>query len=180
MLTGVNANYSILGLGIWHRSQSEPLAHFQSSETSVHPHGILIVVENSRKDSFAELLTSLSAEALTRGKQFERLVKWWLTQDPIWSRKIQNVWLWDEWPEYPGRDIGIDLVAEMTDGTLCAVQAKCFDENRDIPKSELDSFISAATHLTFQHRLLVATTDGLSANAKRMLADQHVVRATRS
>jgi superfamily II DNA or RNA helicase len=90
------------------------------------------------------------------------------------------VWLWDEWPEYPGRDIGIDLVAEMTDGTLCAVQAKCFDENRDIPKSELDSFISAASQRTFQHRLLVATTDGLSANAKRMLADQHVVRVMRS
>lgn len=126
------------------------------------------------------LLSTLSPEALTRGKQFERLAKWWLTQDPIWSRKIKNVWLWDEWPEYPGRDIGIDLVAEMTDGTLCAVQAKCFDENRDIPKSELDSFISAASNRTFQHRLLVATTDGLSANAKRMLADQHVVRVMRS
>jgi predicted helicase len=82
--------------------------------------------------SFSVLLASLSSDALTRGKQFERLVKWWLTQDPIWSRKIKNVWLWDEWPEYPGRDIGIDLVAEMTDGTLCAVQAKCFDENRDV------------------------------------------------
>jgi superfamily II DNA or RNA helicase len=115
-----------------------------------------------------------------RGKQFERLVKWWLTQDPIWSRKVKNVWLWDEWPDYPGRDIGIDLVAEMTDGTLCAVQAKCFDENRDIPKSELDSFISAASQRTFQHRLLVATTDGLSANAKRMLADQLVVPVMRS
>ncbi len=132
------------------------------------------------KDGFNSLLSSLSPDALTRGKQFERLVKWWLTQDPIWSRKITNVWLWDEWPDYPGRDIGIDLVAEMTDGTLCAVQAKCFDENRDIPKSELDSFVSAASHRTFQHRLLVATTDGLSANAKRMLADQHVVRVMRS
>ena len=130
--------------------------------------------------SFSVLLSSLSPDPLTRGKQFERLVKWWLKQDPIWSRKIKNVWLWDEWPDYPGRDIGIDLVAEMTDGTLSAVQAKCFDENRDIPKSELDSFISAACHRTFQHRLLVSTTDGLSANAKRMLADQHVVRVMRS
>jgi len=130
--------------------------------------------------SFKGLLSSLSVDPHMRGKQFERLVKWWLTQDPIWSRKIQKVWLWDEWPDYPGRDIGIDLVAEMTDGTLCAVQAKCFDEKRDIPKSELDSFISAASHRIFQHRLLVATTDGLSANAKRMLADQHVVRVMRS
>jgi superfamily II DNA or RNA helicase len=145
-----------------------------------HPRERINDVEHESAGSFEALLTSLSNEPLTKGKQFERLVKWWLTQDPIWSRKIKNVWLWDEWPEYPGRDIGIDLVAEMTDGTLCAVQAKCFDEYRDIPKSELDSFISAASHRTYQHRLLVATTDGLSANAKRMLADQHVVPVMRS
>ena len=97
-------------------------------------------MEQVTNQGFTALLASLSPDALTRGKQFERLVKWGLTQDPIWSRKITNVWLWDEWPDYPGRDIGIDLVAEMTDGTLCAVQAKWFDENRDIPKSELDCF----------------------------------------
>lgn len=144
------------------------------------PHGRINGVDVKPTPSFATLLSSLSSDALTKGKQFERLVKWWLTQDPIWSRKIKNVWLWDEWPDYPGRDIGIDLVAQMTDGSLCAVQAKCFDENRDIPKSELDSFISAASYRTFQHRLLVATTDGLSVNAKQMLADQHVVRVMRS
>ncbi len=134
----------------------------------------------STESSFTALLTSLSRDPLTRGKQFERLTKWWLTQDPIWSRKVQNVWLWNEWPKYPGRDIGIDLVAQLTDGSLCAIQAKCFDENRDIPKTELDSFISAASHRTFEHRLLVATTDGLSSNARRMLSDQHVVRVMRS
>jgi superfamily II DNA or RNA helicase len=130
--------------------------------------------------SFTALLSSLSPDPLTRGKQFERLSKWWITQDPIRSLDVKQVWLWDEWPEYPGRDIGIDLVAEMFDGTLCAIQAKCFDENRDIPKSELDSFISAASQHTFQHRWLIASTDRLSANARRMLDDQHVVRIMRS
>ena len=118
-------------------------------------------MESQKKESFTTLLSSLSSDPLARGKQFERLTKWWLNQDPIWSRKIKNVWLWDEWPDYPGRDIGIDLVDEMTDGTLYAVQAKCFDENRDIPKSELNSFISTASHHAFEHRLLVATTAGL-------------------
>jgi predicted helicase len=137
-------------------------------------------VSNALESDFMALLTSFSSDPLTRGKQFERLTKWWLTQDPIWSRKIKTVWLWDEWPDYPGRDIGVDLVAEMSDGSLCAIQAKCFDENRAIPKSELDSFISAASPRTFKHRLLVATTDLLSVNARRMLADQHVVRVMRS
>jgi len=126
---------------------------------------------------FRTLLSTLSADALTRGKQFERVTKWWLENDPIHSRQIEKVWLWDEWPEYPGRDIGIDLVARLIDGSLMAVQAKCVDESRSIPKSELDSFVSAASSSTFKHKMLVATTDGLSANAQRMLADQHVVRA---
>jgi predicted helicase len=89
-----------------------------------------------------------------------------LTQDPIRFLDVKQVWLWDEWPDYPGRDIGIDLVAELFDRSLCAIQAKCFDENRDIPKSELDRFISAASQHTFQQRWLIATTDKLSANAR--------------
>lgn len=137
-------------------------------------------MEPLRGIGFELLLATFSNDSYIKGKQFEQLTKWWLTKDPIWSRKITTVWLWDEWPEYPGRDIGIDLVAQMTDGTLCAIQAKCFDENRDIPKSELDSFIAAASQTTFQRRLLVATTDGLSANARRMLKDQHVIRVMRS
>jgi superfamily II DNA or RNA helicase len=125
---------------------------------------------------FRTLLSTLSPDALTRGKQFERVTKWWLENDPIHSRQIEKVWLWDEWPEYPGRDIGIDLVARLIDGSLMAVQAKCVHESRLIPKSELDSFVSAASTSTFKHKMLVATTDGLSANAQRMLTDQHVVR----
>jgi superfamily II DNA or RNA helicase len=130
--------------------------------------------------SFAALLASLSPDAHIRGKQFERIAKWWLTQDPIRFLDVKQAWLWDEWPERSGPDIGIDIVAEMFDGTLCAIQAKCFDENRDIPKSELDSFVSAASHRTFQHRWLIATTDRLSTNARRMLDDQHVTRIMRS
>lgn len=125
---------------------------------------------------FRALLSTLSPDALTRGNQFERVVKWWLENDPRQARQIEKVWLWDDWPDYPGRDIGIDLVARLLDGSLMAVQAKCVDESRSIPKSELDSFVSAASSSTFKHRMLVATTDGLSANAQRMLADQHVTK----
>jgi superfamily II DNA or RNA helicase len=137
-------------------------------------------VSTEPNQSFNSLLASLSPDPHTRGKQFERLAKWWLTQDPKTALEVKQAWLWDEWPDRSGPDIGIDIVAEMCDGTLCAIQAKCFDENRDIPKSELDSFISAASNRTFQHRWLIATTDRLSANARRMLDDQHVTRKMRS
>ena len=134
----------------------------------------------SQTPGFTSLLSSLSPDGHIRGKQFERVAKWWLTQDPLTSLDIKQAWLWDEWPERSGPDIGIDIVAEMFDGTLCAIQAKCFDENRDIPKSELDSFVSAASPRIFQHRWLIATTDKLSANARRMLDDQHITRILRS
>lgn len=126
--------------------------------------------------TFEGLIRSLDTDPLRRGKQFERITKWWLQNDPIHSRDVKKVWLWDEWPDRPGRDIGVDLVAEMRDGSLCAIQSKCFDMGRDIPKSELDSFVSAASTRTFKHRWLVASTDGLSANARRMLRDNHVTQ----
>jgi superfamily II DNA or RNA helicase len=126
--------------------------------------------------TFEGLIRSLDADPLRRGKQFEKITKWWLQNDPIHSRDVKKVWLWDEWPDRPGRDIGVDLVAEMRDGSLCAIQSKCFDVGRDIPKSELDSFVSAASTRTFKHRWLVASTDGLSANARRMLRDNHVTQ----
>ena len=126
--------------------------------------------------TFEGLIRSLDSDPLRRGKQFEKITKWWLQNDPIHSRDVKKVWLWDEWPDRPGRDIGVDLVAEMRDGSLCAIQSKCFDMGRDIPKSELDSFVSAASTRTFKHRWLVASTDGLSANARRMLRDNHVTQ----
>lgn len=130
--------------------------------------------------TFGGLIESLDQDPHSRGKQFEKIVKWWLTQDPLLSRDIKKVWLWNEWPGRTGSDIGIDLVAEMFDGSLTAIQAKCFDPVRDIPKSELDSFISAASPRKFAHRLLVASTDGLSSNARRTLDDNQVVKVMRS
>ncbi len=125
---------------------------------------------------FRTLLTTLSPDAFTRGKQFERVVKWWLENDPLQSRDIEKVWLWNDWPDRSGPDIGIDLVARLTDGSLMAIQAKCVDESRSIPKSELDSFVSAASPAIFDHKMLVATTDGLSANARQMIDDQRVTK----
>ena len=118
--------------------------------------------------TFAGLLGSMDADVNRRGRQFERVVRWWLGNvlvNPFAPHRIEDVWLWDEWPDRPGPDIGIDLVARLSDGSLCAVQAKCIDEAADIPKSQLDSFVSAASTAVFAHRLLVATHAGSTAAA---------------
>lgn len=129
---------------------------------------------------FNSFIESLDPDSRIRGKQFEKTVKWWLQNDPIHCREYKKVWLWDEWPERSGPDIGIDLVALRHDNTLCAIQAKCFASDSSIPKSEIDSFISAASPRKFAHRMLVSTTDGLSANARKTLRDNHITLILRS
>lgn len=129
---------------------------------------------------FNSFIESLDSDPRIRGKQFERTVRWWLQNDPIHCREYKKVWLWDEWPERNGPDIGIDLVALKHDNTLCAIQAKCFASDSSIPKSEIDSFISAASPRKFVHRVLVSTTDGLSANARKTLRDNHITLVLRS
>ena len=126
----------------------------------------------------AALLETLDADPWRRGKAFEKYAKNWLEADPVWSSKFSDVWLWDEWPGRSGPDIGIDIVAKGPDG-LWAIQVKCFDESASIPKTEIDSFLSAASHRIFQHRLLVATTNKLSSNASQTLQAQGVVKVLR-
>ena len=130
--------------------------------------------------NFTKLIQSFDEDALRRGKQFEKAVKYLLQNDPKHKRKFKYVWLWDEFPERTGPDIGIDVVAQGHDNSLCAIQAKCFDPGRDIPKSDIDSFISAASPRKYAHRMLVATTDGLSANARKTLRDNHVTLVLKS
>lgn len=130
-----------------------------------------------------ELLASLDKRPEVRGKQFELICKWWLENSrisPFAPRAVSKVWTWSEWPGRFGPDTGIDLVVRLDDETLAAVQCKCFSENTSIPKTELDSFVSAASPREFSHRLLIATTDLFSRNAKRMLDTQKVIRINRS
>ncbi len=70
---------------------------------------------------------------------------------------------WQTWPDrlrltgLDGRDIGVDLVAELTDGTLAAVQCKCYAETHTVGKKEIDSFLSASEAECFGHRWIVST-----------------------
>ena len=47
-----------------------------------------------------------------KGDKFERLIAAYLRNDPEWTARFSDVWLWSEWPGRDGRpDTGIDLVA---------------------------------------------------------------------
>jgi predicted helicase len=76
--------------------------------------------------SFSAFLSTLDADAGRRGKQFESFVKWFLKNDPEWATQVDEIWLWDEYPQNWGRDCGIDLVFKNRNGEIWAVQAKCY------------------------------------------------------
>ena len=106
------------------------------------------------------------------GKQFEYFVKWFLKADPEWATQVDQVWLWDEWPERWGPDCGVDLVFRHTNGEHWAVQAKCYSTDYYIKKQDVDSFLAESNRSIIKHRLLIATTDHIGPNAKRTCDEQ--------
>ena len=46
-----------------------------------------------------------------KGKPFEVFCKWFLENDPEWSKTVDKVWLWDDYPnKWQRQDLGTDLV----------------------------------------------------------------------
>ncbi|MDD1608261.1 MAG: hypothetical protein LUQ18_07165, partial [Methylococcaceae bacterium] len=90
--------------------------------------------------SIHHLLKQLSPDSNTKGKQFEKITQWFLQNEPEWQAKIEKVWLWADYPDKWGVDRGIDLICQFKDGTLWAVQAKCYHADYALKKADIDSF----------------------------------------
>jgi superfamily II DNA or RNA helicase len=128
--------------------------------------------------SFKKLLKTFSPDSQIRGKQFEKLCKWYLETSPIYKSKLEKVWLWDDWPERWGPDCGIDLIAKDVNGELWAVQAKCYSESSSVTKRDIDSFLSESTNPKIGRRLLIATTDSIAPNAYKVIERQNQLIGT--
>ncbi len=126
--------------------------------------------------SLRALLAQLSPDPHKKGAEFELLVKWFLENEPEYKALIKKVYRWNSSPHRWGRDTGIDLTAEGHDGTLWAIQAKAYDANYYVTKSDVDKFLSESgrqphNRKPFEVRLLVATTDCLGTNARNVLQE---------
>ncbi|MDA1175186.1 MAG: DEAD/DEAH box helicase family protein, partial [Chloroflexi bacterium] len=119
-----------------------------------------------------QVISSLPADSGPKGKAWERLCQWFLLHDPVYASQLRRVWLWDEWPERWGADNGIDLVAEAHDGALWAIQAKAYAETTTVTKADVDSFLSESNREQISFRLLIATTDSVGANARKVMVGQ--------
>ena len=68
------------------------------------------------------------------GRSFEIFCKWFLENDPYWKTQIDQVWLWEHWPNNWGKDLGIDLIFKHKNGDHWAVQSKFYDNDYYIKK----------------------------------------------
>ena len=121
--------------------------------------------------TFSDFLSSFNLEN-TKGTQFEHFVKWFLKNDPEWVTQVDEVWLWDEYPDRWGPDCGVDLVFRHKNGETWAVQAKCYDTKYSITKKDVDTFLSESNRQGIDKRLLIASTDQVGRNARQVCQAQ--------
>ena len=118
-------------------------------------------------------IRSIADSEYDKGQLFERLMKTYFTQDPLYRDRFSEVWLWSEWAalraDFDGKDTGIDLVAEESTGGYCAIQCKCYAPGTRISKAHLDSFISASAREPFTARIVVDTGDEWGPTAKKTI-----------
>jgi superfamily II DNA or RNA helicase len=122
--------------------------------------------------TFDEFITSLNRDfgEQGKGKPFEVFCKWFLQNDPEWSGSVEEVWLWDEYPnKWQGKDLGTDLVFRDNEGQIWAVQAKCYSQHRSTTKKDLNSFLADAGREQVHRMLWMQTTDNMEANAEASL-----------
>ena len=126
--------------------------------------------------SFHEVIGHIRATSESeaqKGRLFERLMKTYFEQDPLYQDRFARVSLWSDWAAaqhgFDSADIGVDLVAEERTGGYCAVQCKCYAPGTRISKGHLDSFISASARDPFTSRMVVDTGDEWGPNARRTL-----------
>ncbi|SMC38963.1 DEAD/DEAH box helicase [Janibacter indicus] len=113
-----------------------------------------------------------------KGSSFEHLIASYLRTAPEFADRFEDVYLWQDWPERGGQaDHGIDIVAkDIHTGGWCAVQAKFYDPQSHINKTDIDTFLSAASNKAFTSKLFVSTTTSWGPTAKHVLDAAEVTR----
>ena len=100
--------------------------------------------------NFDEILNKYRSDSESKfeqGTKFEQLMKRFLQVYPMYRGKFSDIWLWNEFPyrdEISSKDIGIDLVTRTIEGEFWAVQCKFFNEDIEIDKPAVDSFITTS------------------------------------
>ena len=115
-----------------------------------------------------------------KGEAFEQLTKCYLKIDPLYRSMFENVWHHSELPinvkdelKLPSPEIGVDLVAQNTNGTYCAIQCKFHqDRTQNVTYNELSTFFSvterAETYQKIFHRLICTSANEIAKRVRQL------------
>ena len=115
---------------------------------------------SAKSRAFGDVLDEIrssSQNTVEIGTRFERLIKNYFKTDSVRANDFRNVWLWNE-DSCPGKDAvekmfgkrtkkdhGVDLVAQKFDGTLCAIQCKCYERSATLAEKDISNFLALAS-----------------------------------
>ena len=106
-----------------------------------------------------------SATTKEKGDKYEAACVYYLKNDPFYALFFSRVGTiaqaleWDDCPVHDTQDNGIDLMAQTAEaGEWWAIQCKCYDGEKDLPKGICDSFFAHAAYIDGVDSLMVMTT----------------------
>ena len=108
--------------------------------------------------SVREVFDRIVAESVNKkdqGTAWERAVKFFLENDPLYADRFDGVWMWADAPTNNGKqDVGIDLVArDAKTGEYWAIQAKCYTDAA-LSEGSVATFFMQATEDVYTYRVL--------------------------
>lgn len=122
-------------------------------------------------------IVNSSVSEKEKGTKYEAACVWFLDNDPYWSQRFSRVGTleqalnWEDCPIHDTQDTGIDLVAQDT-GTeeWWAIQCKCYDDEKPLPKGVCDSFYARALgDPEIDHYMIMTTAKGIAKNLKQQI-----------
>ena len=137
---------------------------------------------NNHFKTVYEALTPILTESQTakeQGTKYEALCAYYLKADPFWSKFYSRIGTLEQaaaWPDSPvygqNQDIGIDLFAQTAaSGEWHAIQCKCYDSEKPLPKGVCDSFFAALmNNHDFADWLIMTSAGGPGRNLEQQMS----------
>ena len=112
-----------------------------------------------------------------KGDKFERATRFFLKNDPVYSQRFSDVWMWKDAPTNDGSDLGIDLVAlDAEDGTYWAIQCKCYQKPALDYKDVATFYGKTGNQDTYGHNMIVTTCADFGPNLDKIANQWNTVR----
>lgn len=112
-----------------------------------------------------------------KGDKFERASRFYLKNDPVYSQRFSEVWMWSDAPTNDGADLGIDLVAQdAEDGSYWAIQCKCYQKPTLDLRDVATFYTKASATDDYAHNMIITTCEDFGPNLDKTATQFGTVR----